>query len=50
MTLRHIAGGTIFRGKKGRLYGCCAACGSIVRLDKPINGSLHICTDGRSDG
>lgn len=27
----------------GKLYTICAECGSIVRVDKPILGSLHLC-------
>jgi len=28
----------------GRLFDVCRDCGGIVRLDKPLFGSLHICT------
>jgi len=28
-----------------KLMGRCAECGQIVRIDKPILGSLHICTE-----
>lgn len=28
-----------------KLYGCCADCHSVIRLDKPIFGSLHICAE-----
>ncbi len=28
-------------GKK--LMGICSDCGSIVRIDKPIFGSIHLC-------
>lgn len=27
----------------GKLYEVCATCGQIVRFDKPLLGSLHIC-------
>ena len=27
-----------------RLMGTCDACGKIVRINKPILGSAHICT------
>jgi len=26
-----------------KLYGVCNECSSLVRIDKPIIGSLHIC-------
>jgi hypothetical protein len=26
-----------------KLFGVCQKCGSIVRLDKPIFGSYHLC-------
>lgn len=26
-----------------KLYGTCAVCNSIVRIDKPIIGGLHLC-------
>lgn len=29
---------------RGRLYGVCANCGGIIRMDKPIFGDLHFCT------
>lgn len=25
------------------LYGCCEGCGKVIRINKPIIGSLHIC-------
>lgn len=28
----------------GKAYAVCRDCGSIVRFDKPLLGSLHICT------
>lgn len=28
----------------GKQYGHCAACGEIVRLNKPFIGSLHLCS------
>jgi hypothetical protein len=28
----------------GKLYARCARCGNLIRVDKPILGSLHICT------
>lgn len=37
----HIPNGTFIVGNK--LMGQCAACGKIVRIDKPFLGSLHIC-------
>lgn len=27
-----------------RLYGRCAACGQVIRVNKPLLGSLHLCT------
>jgi hypothetical protein len=27
----------------GKLYGVCDNCGEIVRINKPIIGSLHLC-------
>lgn len=27
----------------GKLYDVCGTCGKIIRMDKPIFGSLHIC-------
>lgn len=27
----------------GRIFGTCAECNGIVRLDKPVFGSLHLC-------
>jgi hypothetical protein len=27
-----------------KLYGVCPNCGKIVRMDKPLFGSFHICT------
>ena len=29
----------------GKLYGVCAECDKMVRVDKPILGSMHICVD-----
>lgn len=29
----------------GKLYGRCADCRSIVRVDKWLFGSLHLCVD-----
>ena len=26
-----------------KLYGICSECGSLVRIDKPIFGSIHLC-------
>ena len=28
----------------GKLMSVCSGCAKIIRLDKPILGSLHICT------
>lgn len=28
---------------RGKLYGRCYDCGGIVRVDKPLLGSLHLC-------
>lgn len=30
-----------------RLYGRCADCGAIVRLNKWVLGSLHVCAEDR---
>lgn len=27
----------------GKIYGLCANCKKIVRLDKPLFGDLHLC-------
>lgn len=27
----------------GKLYMICGRCGSLIRADKPIIGSLHLC-------
>lgn len=27
----------------GKWYGVCQDCGSLVRIDKPILGSMHLC-------
>ena len=35
--------GTIFTSRKGKIYGVCAHCEQLIRIDKPILGSLHIC-------
>jgi hypothetical protein len=29
--------------RNGKRYGMCSGCRIIVRLDKPIFGSLHLC-------
>lgn len=31
----------------GRMYGVCAECASIVRVDKPLIGGWHFCVEGR---
>jgi hypothetical protein len=28
----------------GKMYGVCADCGEIVRINKPMIGSTHFCT------
>lgn len=28
-----------------KLYGICTQCDSVVRIDKPIIGSLHFCSN-----
>lgn len=28
---------------QGKLYATCQTCGSLVRLNKPLLGSLHLC-------
>lgn len=33
---------------RGKRYGLCAGCRQIVRLDKPLLGSLHICAPANS--
>lgn len=30
----------------GKIYGKCANCHKLVRIDKPIFGSLHLCKKG----
>jgi len=27
-----------------KIYACCALCGELVRVNKPIIGSLHLCS------
>ena len=27
----------------GKLYGLCPKCGKLVRINKPLLGSLHLC-------
>lgn len=27
----------------GKYWACCADCNSVVRVDKPFIGSLHVC-------
>lgn len=34
----------VIRALGGKVYGACPNCGKIVRMDKPIFGSFHICT------
>ena len=29
----------------GKIYMRCPACGKLVRVNKPIIGSLHVCAD-----
>lgn len=29
----------------GKVYNKCGACGKMVRLNKPVIGSLHICVE-----
>ena len=31
----------------GKLYDFCTACGKLVRINKPIVGSLHVCSGRR---
>jgi hypothetical protein len=31
----------------GKVFARCADCREIVRMDKPMFGSLHLCTDRR---
>lgn len=31
----------------GKTYARCADCRKIVRIDKPLFGSLHLCTEDR---
>lgn len=33
----------------GRLFQRCAKCGKIVRVNKPIFGSLHVCALDEDD-
>ena len=33
----------------GRWYGVCPDCGSTVRLNKPVIGSLHFCGEWPED-
>lgn len=34
----------VIRNLGGKLYGVCNDCGKVVRLDKPLFGSAHLCT------
>lgn len=33
----------------GKIYEWCAQCGRLVRLNKPILGSLHVCSNPPQD-
>lgn len=41
-TRRQIEG--LAKEERGKIYVVCAHCGRIVRLNKPVFGSLHVCT------
>lgn len=32
----------------GKIFARCAGCDQVVRVDKPLFGSLHLCADRRS--
>lgn len=38
------SGNTAVRIIGNKLMGVCGNCGKIIRVDKPLLGSLHICT------
>jgi hypothetical protein len=40
---RLVAGERIDRN--GKRYGVCGECRTVIRLDKPIFGSLHLCDE-----
>lgn len=44
---RLLRGEIIAVGSK--LFGLCRDCGSIVRIDKPVLGSFHLCTPKKED-
>lgn len=46
MTLIDLKPGQI-AAVDGKLYGRCAMCRSIVRVDKWLFGSLHLCADAK---
>lgn len=31
----------------GKIYGYCLNCGKLVRINKPIIGSMHVCAGDR---
>ncbi len=33
----------MMRTLNGKLYEVCGGCGDIIRLDKPLFGSVHVC-------
>ncbi len=42
---RRLHRGEIVELRDGKLYALCSDCGGMVRMNKPIVGSLHFCTD-----
>ncbi len=36
-------GARVYADDKGRLYAVCAVCDSLVRINKPLIGGLHVC-------
>lgn len=43
MTEIEIAGRKAWVDHKGRIYMVCSKCQSLVRINKPFLGSVHLC-------
>ncbi len=42
--LRRLAAGERI-DRNGKRYGMCGGCRTVIRLDRPIFGSLHVCDE-----
>ncbi len=49
MIEKTIAGMKCWVDAQGRIYSECTSCGSLVRVNKPFFGSLHLCVDDNTD-